>query len=54
MGDSFRAKDISMKAQKKIMSKFSNKTIVKNFVDDNFAGILDNIYNLAKSYVSLL
>ncbi|KAK8724864.1 hypothetical protein OTU49_010953, partial [Cherax quadricarinatus] len=50
MGDSFRARDISLKAQKKLLSKMSNKTMAKNFIDDTLASILDNMYSLAKAY----
>ncbi|XP_042866872.1 tumor necrosis factor alpha-induced protein 8-like protein isoform X1 [Penaeus japonicus] len=50
MGDTFRARDISLKAQKKLLSKMSNKSMAKNFIDDTHASILDNTYNLAKSY----
>ncbi|KAK3876418.1 hypothetical protein Pmani_024683 [Petrolisthes manimaculis] len=50
MGDSFRARDISLKAQKKLLSKMSNKNIAKNFIDDTLASLLDNVYTLAKTY----
>ncbi|XP_045108660.1 tumor necrosis factor alpha-induced protein 8-like protein [Portunus trituberculatus] len=50
MGDSFKARDISLKAQKKLLSKMSNKTIAKNFIDGNLASVLDNLYSLFKGY----
>ncbi|XP_068204183.1 tumor necrosis factor alpha-induced protein 8-like protein isoform X2 [Palaemon carinicauda] len=50
MGDTFRAREISLKAQKKLLSKISNKSMAKNFIDDTHANILDNMYNLAKAY----
>lgn len=48
----FKARDISLRAQKKILSRMSNKTIAKNFIDENTASLLDNIYRLAKIHVS--
>lgn len=50
MGDSFRARDISLRAQKKLLGKMSNKSVAKTFIDDTSASILDNTYNLAKAY----
>ena len=50
--ENFKAKDIGLKAQKKILSHMSNKTAVKMFIDDRSAAILDNTYRLFKQYVS--
>ncbi|CAL4081979.1 unnamed protein product, partial [Meganyctiphanes norvegica] len=47
MGDTFRASDISIKAQKKILG---NKNVAKTFIDDTQSSMLDNLYNLVKSY----
>ena len=51
MGD-FRAKDIGMRAQKKLASKLSNKTVAKMLVDDNTSQLLDNLCLLCKQVVS--
>ncbi|KAF2351939.1 Transposase Tc1-like [Trinorchestia longiramus] len=53
MGDSFRAREISIRAQKKLLSKMSTKNVAKTFIDDTSASVLDNTYNLAKAYVSI-
>lgn len=50
---SFKARDIGLRAQKKILSRMANKTIAKTFIDDSTASLLDNIYRLAKVHVSL-
>ena len=46
--NAFRAKDISLKAQKKILSRMSNKNVAKVFIDENSASLLDNLYKLTK------
>nr|CAG4645892.1 EOG090X0GLS [Lynceus sp. MCZ IZ 141354] len=50
MGDSFRAKDIAIKAQRKMFSKMSNKTVAKVFVDERTSSLLDDVYKLCKIY----
>lgn len=50
--NAFRARDIGLRAQKKIMSRMSNKTMAKTFIDGTTASLLDNIYRLAKIHVS--
>lgn len=50
--ENFKAKDIGLKAQKKLLSRMSNKTAVKMFIDDRSGAILDNTYRLFKQYVS--
>lgn len=52
MADNFRARDIAMKAQKKILSRMSTKSVAKVFVDDRMGALLDNVYKLCKTYVS--
>ena len=51
-GEHFRAKDIGLKAQRKLLSRMSTKTTVKLFIDDQSASVLDNTYKLFKKYVS--
>lgn len=52
MSDNFRARDIALKAQKKILSRMSSKGVAKVFVDDRMGSLLDNVYRLCKTYVS--
>ena len=54
MSDNFRARDIALKAQKKILSRMSTKSVAKVFVDDRMGSLLDNVYRLCKTYVSIL
>lgn len=49
----FKARDIGLRAQKKILSRMANKTVAKTFIDDSTASLLDNIYRLAKIHVRL-
>lgn len=50
--NAFKARDIGLRAQKKILSRMANKTIAKTFIDGTTASLLDNIYRLAKLHVS--
>lgn len=50
----FRARDIGLRAQKKILSRMAGKNIAKAFIDETTASLLDNLYRLAKQYVSEL
>lgn len=54
MTEAFKSKDIILQTQKKILGKFTNKNVVKLFIDERNANYLDNLYRLAKIYVSLL
>ncbi|XP_044736294.1 tumor necrosis factor alpha-induced protein 8-like protein isoform X2 [Chrysoperla carnea] len=46
----FRARDIGLRAQKKILSRMAGKNVARAFIDDNTASLLDNLYRLAKQY----
>lgn len=47
--NAFKAQDIGLRTQKKLLSKMAgNKTVVKTFIDDTTASILDNLYKLVK------
>ncbi|CAG9865281.1 unnamed protein product [Phyllotreta striolata] len=46
----FRARDIGLRTQKKILSRMAGKHVVKAFIDDTTASLLDNLYKLAKQY----
>ncbi|XP_065199869.1 tumor necrosis factor alpha-induced protein 8-like protein isoform X2 [Planococcus citri] len=50
--ENFKAKDIGLKAQKKLLGHMSNKTAVKMFIDDRSAAVLDNTYRLFKQYTT--
>lgn len=52
MSEGFKARDIGLRAQKKILSRMANKNVAKVFIDDTTASLLDNVYKLAKAYVS--
>ncbi|XP_066252140.1 tumor necrosis factor alpha-induced protein 8-like protein isoform X2 [Euwallacea similis] len=46
----FKARDIGLRAQKKILSRMAGKNIAKVFIDDVTSSLLDNLYRLAKQY----
>lgn len=50
----FKARDIGLRAQKKILSRMAGKNMAKIFIDDVTASLLDNLYRLAKQYVSIV
>lgn len=50
--NAFRARDIGLRAQKKILSRMATKSVAKTFIDGTTASLLDNIYRLAKLHVS--
>lgn len=45
----FKAKDIGLRAQKKLLSHVSNKSVAKVFIDDTAGSLLDNVYRLVKN-----
>lgn len=50
--NAFKARDIGLRAQKKILSRMATKSIAKTFIDGTTASLLDNVYRLAKIHVS--
>jgi hypothetical protein len=46
--NAFKARDIGLRAQKKILSRMATKNIAKTFIDGTTASLLDNVYRLAK------
>lgn len=52
--NAFKARDIGLRAQKKILSRMATKSIVKTFIDGTTASLLDNVYRLAKLHVRIL
>lgn len=53
MSEGFKARDIGLRAQKKILGRMAaNKNTRKMFIDDNTASLLDNLYRMIRLYVS--
>ncbi|XP_015379190.1 PREDICTED: tumor necrosis factor alpha-induced protein 8-like protein isoform X2 [Diuraphis noxia] len=50
MTEGFKSKEIILQAQKKFLGKVTNKNVIKLFIHDRNANILDNVYRLAKVY----
>ncbi|CAG0912349.1 unnamed protein product [Notodromas monacha] len=51
MADAFRARDIGLRAQKKLLSRMtSHKGMVKVLIDDNSGQLLDNLYRFVKHH----
>ncbi|XP_045460570.1 tumor necrosis factor alpha-induced protein 8-like protein 1 isoform X2 [Harmonia axyridis] len=48
----FKAKDFSLRAQKKILSKMSGMTVSRVFIDDQTSTLLDHLYLLVKRYLN--
>jgi Domain of unknown function (DUF758) len=46
--NAFKAKDIGLRAQKKILSRMATKNVAKVFIDETSGSLLDNVYRLAK------
>lgn len=51
--NAFKAKDIGLRAQKKLLSRMASKNVAKVFIDGTTASLLDNVYRLVKQYVSI-
>lgn len=49
--NAFKARDIGLRAQKKILSRMATKNVAKVFIDGTTASLLDNVYRLAKTHV---
>ncbi len=47
-GGEFSSQSVSLKVQKKILGKFSNKTLAKQFIDDDFGKLLDLLHNILR------
>ena len=46
--NAFKAKDIGLRAQKKILSRMASKNVAKVFIDETTSSLLDNVYRLVK------
>lgn len=49
--NAFKAKDIGLRAQKKILSRMASKNMAKVFIDETTSSLLDNVYRLTKLHL---
>ena len=47
-GAGFSSKSVGLRIQKKVLGKFSNKTVAKQFIDDDFGKLLDVLHLIMK------
>jgi hypothetical protein len=52
ISSSINSQSLSLRIQKKVASKMSNKNVAKIFIDDTTGRILDNLYLLSKEYTN--
>ena len=50
MGEAFDSKSLGLRTQKKLLGKMASKKIVKHFIDDTSARLLDQVYKVSKDY----
>ncbi|XP_064390373.1 tumor necrosis factor alpha-induced protein 8-like [Halichondria panicea] len=48
-GGRFSSKQIGLKIQKKVIGKFANRSMAKQFIDDEFGALLDTIHLILKT-----
>ena len=48
-GAKFNSKSIGLSIQKKLYGKFSNKTVAKQFIDDDLSILLDTLHSILKA-----
>ncbi len=48
-GGRFSSKSVGLRIQKKVYGKFSNKTVAKQFIDDDFGSLLDTLHLILKA-----
>lgn len=48
MADGFSSKNVGLRIQKKVIGKFSTKSVAKAFIDDDFGKLLDILHNILK------
>lgn len=48
--DAFSAKDMALKAQKKILTSVASKSSIQMFIDDTTSEILDELYRVSKGH----
>lgn len=50
-GGRFNSKQLGLRIQKKVYGKFSNKTVAKQFIDEDFGVLLDTMHSILKSEI---
>jgi hypothetical protein len=50
-GGRFSSKQIGLRIQKKVIGKFSNKTVAKQFIDDDFGVLLDTLHTILRAEI---
>lgn len=50
-GGKFSSKQIGLRIQKKVYGKFSNKTVAKQFIDDDFGVLLDTLHTILRAEI---
>ena len=48
MADGFSSKNIGLRIQKKVIGKFSTKSVAKAFIDDDFGRLLDILHSILR------
>lgn len=48
MADGFSSKNVALRIQKKVIGKFSTKSVAKAFIDDDFGKLLDILHSILK------
>ena len=48
VADGFSSKNVGLRIQKKVIGKFSTKSVAKAFIDDDFGRLLDILHNILK------
>lgn len=48
-GGNFSSKSFGLRIQKKVLGKFSNKTVAKQFIDDDFGKLLDILHTILRN-----
>ena len=51
-GGKFSSKQIGLRIQKKVYGKFSNKTVAKQFIDDDFGVLLDTLHIILRTEIN--
>ena len=48
-GGHFNSRSLGLRIQKKVYGKFSNKTVAKQFIDDDMGALLDTLHTILKA-----
>lgn len=52
MSAEFKSSDFTISLQKKVLGKLANKTVIKKFLDENEAKLLDNVQKSIKLFIT--